>query len=612
MSVAEHPETEAATTAPIAVEVRNLRIELVSSHKDIVDEIGIRIGAGEVLGLVGESGSGKTTVGMSLLGYCRPGGSVSGGAILIDGTDLAGLAEPEVRQLRGGVVSYIPQDPGTALNPALRLRTQLAEQLAAHRGEMSAEDRDRRMREALEEVLLPSEDSFLSRYPHQLSGGQQQRVAIAMAFACRPHVIVCDEPTTGLDVTTQAKVLETVRDLCRTHRVAALYVSHDLAVVAELADRVAVMYAGRIVESASRDALFSAPRHPYTKRLLRAVPDIAGERVVLGIPGRAPLPSARPKGCFFAPRCSFARDDCRETFPPVTDLGDAHLVRCYHVADAMAAREAAGVKADARPSSSELVLDVSALNASYEGRRTLFDISLQVHRDECLALVGESGSGKTTLARCVSGLHRDWTGAVKLRDLVLATSARKRSADARKEIQYVFQNPYASLNPRRSVGQTIARQLQLFFPMDRRKTAARVGECLEKVSLSAEAASRFPDQLSGGERQRVAIARALAAEPALLVCDEVTSALDVSVQAAIVDLLADLRAQMGLSLLFITHNLALIRTIAERVVVMTEGRIVETGDIAEVFTAPRADYTRKLLANTPSIEAALGHAATPD
>jgi peptide/nickel transport system ATP-binding protein len=610
MSVAERPETHDASTAPVAVEVRNLRIELVSSHKDIVDEIGIRIGAGEVLGLVGESGSGKTTVGMSLLGYCRPGGSVSGGAILIDGNDLAALKENQVRQLRGGVVSYIPQDPGTALNPALRLRTQLAEQLAAHRGEMSAEERDQRMREALGEVLLPSEDSFLSRYPHQLSGGQQQRVAIAMAFACRPHVIVCDEPTTGLDVTTQAKVLETVRDLCRTHSVAALYVSHDLAVVAELADRVAVMYAGRIVESASRDALFSSPRHPYTRRLLRAVPDLAGERIVLGIPGRAPLPSSRPTGCFFAPRCTFARDDCRQAFPPVTDVGGGHTVRCYHVADALAAADEAGVKVGARQGSNELVLEVATLNASYEGRQTLFDINLTVHRDECLALVGESGSGKTTLARCVAGLHKDFTGTVKLRDTPLAPSARKRTAEARQQIQYVFQNPYASLNPRRSVGQTIARQIQLFFPVDRRATAVRVGECLERVSLSADAADRFPDQLSGGERQRVAIARALAAEPSLLVCDEVTSALDVSVQAAIVDLLAELREQMGLSLLFITHNLALIRTIAERVVVMTEGRIVETGEIAEVFTAPRAEYTRNLLANTPSIEAALGHNGT--
>lgn len=606
MSTAQGTYATAPTTAP-AVEVRDLRIELVGSRKDIVDEVGIRIGAGEVLGLVGESGSGKTTVGMALLGYCRPGGVVSGGAVLIDGNDLAALAESDVRQLRGGVVSYIPQDPGTALNPALRLRTQLAEQLAAHRSEMSPEDRDHRMREALQEVLLPADDTFLHRYPHQLSGGQQQRVAIAMAFSCRPHVIVCDEPTTGLDVTTQAKVLETIRDLCRTHRVAALYVSHDLAVVAELADRVAVMYAGRIVEAAPRDTLFSAPRHPYTRRLLRAVPDLAGERVVLGIPGRSPLPAARPTGCFFAPRCQFASDDCRQAFPPTTDLGAGHTVRCFHVAEAQAAIDATGVRASARQQSDELVLDIGSLNASYGGRQTLFEINMTVSRDQCLALVGESGSGKTTLARCVAGLHTDFTGAVRLRGVPLPASARKRSREARKEIQYVFQNPYASLNPRRTVGQTIARQLQLFFPQDRRKTAARVGECLERVSLAATAANRFPDQLSGGERQRVAIARALAAEPSLLVCDEVTSALDVSVQAAIVDLLAELRAQMGLSLLFITHNLALIRTIAERVVVMTEGRIVESGDIVEVFTAPHADYTRKLLANTPSIEAALGH-----
>jgi peptide/nickel transport system ATP-binding protein len=606
MGVAEPREAETTSGAP-AVEVRNLRIELISSHKDIVDEVGIQIAAGEVLGLVGESGSGKTTVGMALLGYCRPGGQVSGGVILIDGTDLSALKENEVRQLRGGVVSYIPQDPGTALNPALRLRTQLAEQLAAHRSEMSTSDRDKRMREALDEVLLPNDDAFLARYPHQLSGGQQQRVAIAMAFACRPHVIVCDEPTTGLDVTTQAKVLETVRDLCRTHKVAALYVSHDLAVVAELADSVAVMYAGRIVESGTRDALFANPRHPYTRRLLRAVPDIGGERVALGIPGRAPLPSSRPSGCFFAPRCACVQDNCREAFPPVTDLGDGHLVRCYHVADALRDETDGAKKAVKERGEEEVVLSVKGLNSQYGGRRTLFDIDLDVQRNECLALVGESGSGKTTLARCIAGLHSDWTGEVRLHDALLATSSRKRRQEARKEIQYVFQNPYASLNPRRSVGATIGRQLNLFFPGERKRNGIRVGEYLERVSLSADAASRYPDQLSGGERQRVAIARALAAEPSMLVCDEVTSALDVSVQAAIVDLLAELRAEMGLSLLFITHNLALIRTIADRVIVMTEGRIVETGDIAEVFTAPRAEYTRQLLANTPSIEAALAH-----
>jgi peptide/nickel transport system ATP-binding protein len=593
-----------------AVEVRDLRVEL-SGRRDVVDEISLEIHPGEVLGLVGESGSGKTTVGMALLGHVRRGGRLSGGAVVIDGRDLAGLDESGLRTLRGGTVAYIPQDPGTSLNPALRLRTQLAEVLEAHSGGRSEAERDARLREALQEVALPSDDAFLARYPHQLSGGQQQRVAIAMAFACRPNVIVCDEPTTGLDVTTQARVLQTVRELCRSHQVAALYVSHDLAVVAELADRVAVMYAGRIVEAGTRDELFLAPRHPYTRRLLKAVPDLDGKRAVVGIPGHAPLPTNRPDGCFFHPRCPLATAECREVFPPTTDLGGGHVVRCYHAAEA--AREIAvegGPDAPAVHLEPELVLRVEGLDAHYGARHTLFGIDLEVHRHECLALVGESGSGKTTLARCVAGLHKDFTGTLKLRDDVLPPAARARSDAARKDIQYVFQNPYASLNPRRTVGQTIARQLEL-FRLGGKDVGRRVGECLERVALSASAANHYPDELSGGERQRVAIARALAAEPALMVCDEITSALDVSVQAAIIDLLRDLRTDMGLSLLFITHNLALIRTIADRVVVMTEGRIVETGPTATVLESPSAPYTQQLLANTPSISAAEGPAAAP-
>ncbi|MGH2856814.1 MAG: ABC transporter ATP-binding protein, partial [Solirubrobacteraceae bacterium] len=285
-----------------AVDVTGLRIDLVKTGEDIVDQIAMQVRAGEVLGLVGESGSGKTTVGMALMGYCRPGGRVTGGEILIDGRALATMAADELRKLRGGTVSYIPQDPGTALNPALRIGRQLSEMLEAHAAGMSSAERIARVREALEEVALPNDEAFLRRYSHQLSGGQQQRVAIAMAFACRPHVIVCDEPTTGLDVTTQARVLQTVRELCRSHQVAAVYVSHDLAVVAELADQVAVMYAGRIVERGPRDAIFAAPRHPYTRKLLRAVPDLEGKRAVVGIPGRAPLPGHRPEGCFFSPR----------------------------------------------------------------------------------------------------------------------------------------------------------------------------------------------------------------------------------------------------------------------------------------------------------------------
>jgi peptide/nickel transport system ATP-binding protein len=598
--------------SPPVVEVSDLRIELVGSGVDVVDEIDLWIHAGEVLGLVGESGSGKTTVGMALLGHVRGGGRRGGGTVAIDGRSLEGLGEGELRGLRGGTVAYIPQDPGTALNPALRIRTQLREVLDAHASGWSDEERTERLRGALEEVALPSDDDFLRRYPHQLSGGQQQRVAIAMAFANRPKVIVCDEPTTGLDVTTQARVLETVRDLCRSHRVAALYVTHDLAVVAELADRVAVMYAGRIVESGPRERIFSGPRHPYTRRLLRAVPDIAGKRTVVGIPGRAALPGNRPSGCFFHPRCPLADEQSRAEFPPVTDLGGGHAVRCFHHEAAAQSPEPEGAgQLGPREPGEQLVLTVRDLDAHHGASQALFRIDLDVHRRECLALVGESGSGKTTLARCASGLHSQYTGQVRLEDDPLPPAARKRSREARRRIQYIFQNPYASLNPRRTIGQTIARQLQLFHPGARADTSQRVADCLERVALSAGAARRFPDQLSGGERQRVAIARALAAEPTVLICDEVTSALDVSVQAAIIELLGELRREMGLSMLFITHDLALIRTIADRVAVMHRGRIVEQGSVDDILTTPGADYTRELLANTPSIEVALGHAAPP-
>jgi peptide/nickel transport system ATP-binding protein len=590
--------------AGIAVTVRELKIDLVASGADIVDGIALEVHAGEVLGLVGESGSGKTTVGMALMGYCRPGGRVTGGEILIDGRPLAGMAAGDLRRLRGGTVSYIPQDPGTALNPALRISRQLSEMLDAHAAGTSDEERRARIRETLEEVALPGTDEFLRRYPHQLSGGQQQRVAIAMAFACRPHVIVCDEPTTGLDVTTQARVLQTVRDLCRSHQVAAVYVSHDLAVVAELADHVAVMYAGRIVERGPRDAIFSQPRHPYTRKLLRAVPDLAGKRAVVGIPGRAPLPGNRPSGCFFAPRCDLAIDRCTQEFPGPTEFEGGHLVHCFRAQDAVDQLPTTG-EAAAAAQAGDVVVAVENVNARHGSNHVLFDIDVAVRRNECVALVGESGSGKTTLARCIAGLHSNYTGDISLGGERLPQSARGRSSLARKQIQYVFQNPYASLNPRRTVGQTIARQLQLFFPGNKRDAGRRVGDCLEQVALSAAAANRYPDQLSGGERQRVAIARALAAEPSLLVCDEITSALDVSVQAAIVELLRELRVQTGLSLLFITHNLALIRTIADRVVVMTEGKIVESGPTLEVFNSPSAEYTGKLLANTPTVEAAL-------
>jgi peptide/nickel transport system ATP-binding protein len=587
------------------VAVEDLRIEVVEQGVDIVDEVSFEIGAGEVLGLVGESGSGKTTVGLALMAHTRRGARITRGRILIEGRDVMKLRPSEVRALRGRTVSYVPQDPASALNPALRIGAQLREALSAHAFGSSEEERRERLAEMLDEVLLQSDDRFLARYPHQLSGGQQQRVGLAMAFSCRPSVIVLDEPTTGLDVTTQAHVLDTVRDLCSVHRVAALYVSHDLAVVASLASRVAVMYAGRIVELGPRDTLYHAAAHPYARRLIEAIPEISGRHALVGIPGTAPRPGHRPSGCFFRLRCTYAVEQCAQEFPPVARVGEQHEVRCYRHDDVLAegARDRKPAEKLGIITLEEGVLAVEGINASYGDRQVLHDVSLVVKPQECLALVGESGSGKTTLARCVSGLHQDFTGELRLRGEPLAPGARSRSLKTRQEIQYVFQSPYNSLNPRRTVGQIIGQPLKVFFDLRRRESENRVLAVLERVAMSESVVDRYPDQLSGGERQRVAIARALVCEPSLLICDEVTSALDVSVQAAIVQLLRALQQDMGLTMLFVTHNLPLVRSIAHRIVVMREGRIVEVGTAERVLGAPEAEYTQTLLANTPTLEA---------
>jgi peptide/nickel transport system ATP-binding protein len=590
------------------LEVQHLRVEVVGSGLDIIDEVTFQVSQGDVLGLVGESGSGKTTAGLAILGHCRRGARITAGAVRIDGRDVLRLSPAELRQLRGRVVSYVPQDPSAALNPALRIETQLMETLAVHDFGGSHTKRRRRLEEMLVEVLLPRQRSFLRRYPHQLSGGQQQRVVLAMAFACRPSVIVLDEPTTGLDVTTQAHILETVRGLCRSHGVAAVYVSHDLAVVAAIADRVAVMYAGRLVEVGPAKSLFRTAAHPYTRRLVQAIPDISGEYVLVGIPGRAPAPGHRAQGCFFAPRCEFAVDECRLAFPPVTQVFPLHDVRCFRSADVLAeaVHERIRVEAAERAERGDVsLLSAHGIRASYGQREVLHDVSIDVWPGECVALVGESGSGKTTLARCIAGLHRQFTGEIRLQGASLRSTVRARERETRRTIQYIFQSPYSSLNPRKTIGQIIGQPLRLFFDLRRQEARARVAAALEKVALSPSLMNRYPDQLSGGERQRVAIARALAAEPSLLICDEITSALDVSVQAAIVETLSELQQAMSLSLLFVTHNLALSRTIAKDVAVMSEGRIVELGKVDDVLGSPRASYTRELLSHTPSLDTAL-------
>ena len=587
------------TTTALAIDA--LRIDVAASGHDIVDEVTLTIAPGEVLGLVGESGSGKTTVGLAVLGHARRGAHIASGQVDVGGCPMLTLSVAQLRHARGELVSYVPQDPGSALNPALRIQRQILEVLEAHDFGGSAQARRARLQEVMNDVLLPSTPEFLRRFPHQLSGGQQQRVGLAMAFACRPSVIVLDEPTTGLDVSTQAHVLATVRDLCKSHGVAALYVTHDLAVVANLADRVAVMYAGRVVEQGPTRALFALPAHPYTRHLIAAVPDMSGEREVSGLPGRAPSPGHRPVGCPFATRCEFVTDECRERFPAVESIAADHVVRCFHPRTAIGALErGAGVGARATASAGA-ALSLRSVSASYSGHTVVHDVDLHIDRGECLALVGESGSGKTTVSRAVGGLHREWTGEILLGGEPLARSARDRPIAERLRIQYVFQNPYSSLNPRRPVGETVARPL-LIANSSAAQARRAVDEMLEMVSLSASYAERYPDQLSGGERQRVAIARALVSRPDVLVCDEVTSALDVLVQAAIVELLSDLQRDLGLSMLFVTHNLPLVRSVAHRVAVMADGRIVEVGATASVLTVPEQEYTKRLLADTPQIE----------
>ncbi len=583
--------------------IRGLRIEVAGVGHDIVAEIDLTVAPGEVLGLVGESGSGKTTIGLSVLGHARRGVHLASGSVTIGDTSMLELEEGPLRDARGTLVSYVPQDPSTALNPALRIETQLLEVMQFHNFGGSDEARRARVEEVMSEVLLPSTAEFLRRYPHQLSGGQQQRVGLAMAFACRPMVIVLDEPTTGLDVSTQAHVLATIRSLTRLHGVAALYVTHDLAVVANLADRVAVLYAGRIVEEGPTREIFESPQHPYTRYLTAAAPDITGSNAIVGLRGRAPSPGKRPTGCAFALRCELAIAACSESFPNVTSISMGHTVRCIRAGE-VPARTRPRVVESIASSDGDVALSVRSVDAAYSRVEVVHDVSFEIARGECLALVGESGSGKSTLSRSIGGLHHEWSGGIVLNGAPLNKSSRDRPTAQRLSIQYVFQNPYGSLHPRRSVGDSIARPLRI-AGVSEREAAVAVREMLERVSLTAAYASRYPDQLSGGERQRVAIARALVSKPAVLICDEVTSALDVLVQAAVVELLMELQRDLNLSMLFVTHNLPLVRSLAQRVAVMSEGRIVECGPTEHVLRNPDQEYTRRLLLDTPSISAAL-------
>jgi len=583
-----------------AVEVRDLCVS-TRAGVPIVSGVSFDVAAKETLGLVGESGSGKSTVAVALLGFARPGLEVTGGTVRIGDTQVLDLKEDELREARGRLVSYVPQDPAAGLNPAHRIGTQLREAFKVHE-KLGKEELRTRIEDLLKAVNLPSTKQFLRSYPHQLSGGQQQRVVTAIAFACRPPLIVLDEPTTGLDVTTQKYILATINDLAANFDASAVYVSHDLPAVAEVAGRTAVMYAGRIVEVATTEQLFSQPRHPYSAGLLNAAPSAHQASRLVGIEGRPPRPGQWPQGCSYAPRCPRAQDDCLRGVPPLSPTESGSLVRCLHP---MPVAEGSGLHLVPSPVpvvKGEHALEVGDLVADYGGKQILHDVAFGVKEGECTAVVGESGSGKTTLARCLVGLHTRWAGEITLDGEALERGARERPREQLRRMQYIFQNPFGSLNPTMTVAENIEEPLRHFEKMSRDERRAKVIEVLGNVHLGEDFADVLPGRISGGERQRVAVGRALAVNPEVLVCDEITSALDVSVQALLVEQLRDLQMERGLTMVFITHNLAVVRSIAQNVIVLQTGRIVEAGSVESVLSAPKHPYTRQLLEDLPTLD----------
>ena len=580
--------------------VRGLRVE--AANASIIEDVDLRLASGEILGVVGESGSGKTTTALALLGYTTQNARVTSGEVDIAGQTIDLADERSASAHRGRLVSYVPQSPGTALNPSMRIGEAVAEMLQAH---SSGVDVEREVPRALACVHLPDGSEFRHRYPHQLSGGQQQRVCIAVALACGPPIVVLDEPTTGLDVVTQARVLDELQRLRSEQRVSMIYVSHDLAVVGQIADRIAVMYAGRIVEEGPAVEILRRPRHPYTKGLVASIPDHLDPRRLEPMPGVAVGVGERPQGCAFAPRCPLRIKECESAVPQLRDVGVSHRTRCIRPAEVTDAIRTPTEFVRTSRDQRQPILHVSNLRIEYHGRHEKVvaadDVNLVLDCGSCVALVGESGSGKTSIARAIAGLQTITAGEILLAGEPLADAARKRSQEQRRRLQIIFQNPADALNPRLSIGASVGRPARSLRSLSRSETAREVRRLLELVRLPAATSDRYPAELSGGERQRVGIARALAAVPDVLICDEITSALDVSVQAAVLTLLEDLREQLGLAILFITHDLGVVATIADEVVVLELGQVRESGPTGEMLRAPTHAYTQNLLASAPSI-----------
>ena len=597
------------------IEIRNGVVRALSG-------VDLHVNPGETLGIVGESGSGKTMTALSLMGLLPQGGKVSSGSIILDGQDLTQLPLKEKRKLRGTKVGMIFQDPLTSLNPTMKIGLQVCEPLRVHE-KLSKREALARAVEILKRVGMPRPEVVINNYPHQLSGGMRQRVMIAMALVCKPRILIADEPTTALDVTTQMQILDLIDELRDEYKMGVILITHDLGVVAGHTDRVAVMYAGRIVETAPTKTLFTEPKHRYTSSLMAALPEraLAAGTKLFSIPGAPPSLTNLPVGCRFAARCLWATDECRAAYPDLS--GDEnHTFSCFHPVlegdespAVLQAKLDSGKVADAADGtpqiSHEVLLDVKEASREYESAGSGFfkrdkgvvsavdRVSITVKKGETYGLVGESGCGKSTVGRLIAGLEPPSGGAIELDGRDLATLRGRDAVRIHRDVQMMFQDSYAAMDPRMRIDQILAEPMSIQKTGNARQIAARIMEILEQVGLTEEILDRYPHEFSGGQLQRIGFARSLTLAPDLIVADEPVSALDVSVQAQVLNLMKDLQLELGLSYLFISHDLAVVQYMADRIGVMYLGRIVEEGPAHEVVSNPKHPYTKALIDSIP-------------